>query len=70
MLKEIQVSLSKNEVYAMAEDYSIIATLPMSKDFWPGTNATGEEYCNAPVGVYHLEVGKVYTDGQIGRAHV
>ena len=52
MLKEIQVNKTELKVYAMDEEYNIMATLPMSKAFYPGYNSEGLPRCNAPDGVY------------------
>ena len=53
MLKEIQVNKTKCEVYAMDEDYNIMATLPCSITFYPGYNSAGQPRCNAEDGVYY-----------------
>ena len=52
MLVEIQVNKTKQEVYAMDENYNVIATFPCSTDFYPGYNEYGQPYCNAEDGTY------------------
>jgi hypothetical protein len=66
MLKEIQINKTKCEVYAMDENYQLIATYIMSADFWEGTNEYGEPRCNAEVGTYkdNIYVCIDYPDGK------
>jgi hypothetical protein len=63
MLKAIQVNTTKNRMYAMDENCNVIAEYEVGKDFWPGQNAAGQAYCNAPNGVYHIKRENVYADG-------
>jgi len=63
MLKEVQVNKEEDKVYAMDEEYNVIAEYEMSKDFWPGENSAGEEFCNAQKGKYDLTDQEVDADG-------
>lgn len=60
MLREIQVNKTKRKVYAMNENYEVIATFPCSTAFYSGYNEYGQPYCNAEDGVYND--GNVYAE--------
>lgn len=52
MLVEIQVNKTEQKVYAMNENYEVIATYPCSTAFYSGYNEYGQPYCNAEDGDY------------------
>lgn len=73
MLKEIQFQRrkrpdGKGRMYAMDENYSVIAEWPCSDDFVPGYNATGDPRGSLPNGVYTGVTAEV-TDGAYGPAY-
>ena len=73
MLKEIQFQRrkrpdGKGRMYAMDENYSVIAEWPCSDDFVPGYNATGDPRGSLPNGVYTSVTAEV-TDGAYGPAY-
>lgn len=53
MLAEIQINKTKRKVYALDQDYKIIATFPCGTSFYQGFNENGEAYGNAEDGVYN-----------------
>ena len=59
-LKEVQVDKTKRKVFLLDMEYHVFAELPMSTDFYEGTNETGQEHSNAEDGVYRGE--NVWTD--------
>lgn len=52
-LKEIQINKTEKKIYLMDMEYHVFAELPMSTDFYEGTNEAGQPYSNAEDGVYH-----------------
>lgn len=55
MLREIQVNKDEQIVYAMDENYDVIAKYPCGTAYYAGYNDNGEPYGNAPEGVYDDE---------------
>ena len=51
-LKEIQINKTEKRVYLMDMDYHVFAELPMSTDYYEGTNSAGLAHGNAEDGVY------------------
>lgn len=67
MLVEIQVNKTQKKVYALNEDYDIIAQFPCGTAFYPGENEYGQPYSNAENGTYndgcvYAEAGGPYND--------
>ena len=63
MLKEIQANKRLKKVYCMDEQYNIMATFPMSTDFYEGTNEAGQRRSNADNGTYEVGTnGDCYND--------
>ena len=52
MLQEIQVNKQQRIVYAMDEEYNLIAKYPCSVAYYSGYNEYGQPYCNAENGTY------------------
>lgn len=52
MLQEIQVNKEERMVYAMDENYDVIAKFPCSTAYYAGYNEWGQPYCNAENGTY------------------
>lgn len=55
MLVEIQVNVTTRKVYALDEQYRVMAEFPVSTAYYAGFNENGEPYGNAPAGVYNDE---------------
>ena len=55
-LKEVQINKTEKRVYLLDMEYHVFAELPMSTDFYEGTNDAGEERGNAVDGVYRETV--------------
>ena len=66
MLREIQVNKSERIVYAMNEDYEVIAKYPCSCAYYAGYNEYNQPYCNADNGTYMGE--QVYAEAN-GKDH-
>lgn len=75
MLQEIQVNKQQRIVYAMDENYNLIAQYPCSCSYYSGYNENGEPYSNAENGVYengiYAEIyGTESTDVVYGWAYI
>lgn len=51
-LKEIQINKTEKRVYLMDMDYHVFGELPMSTDYYEGTNEAGQPHSNAEDGIY------------------
>ena len=56
MLKEVQVNKTEKMVYLLDESYEVFAKLPISTDFYEGSNNAGLARGNAEDGVYRESV--------------
>ena len=56
MLKEVQVNKTEKMVYLLDEGYEVFAKLPISTDFYEGSNNAGLARGNAEDGVYRESV--------------
>ena len=55
-LKEVQVNKTKKRVYLLDAEYNVFAELPMSTDYYEGSNAAGLAHGNAADGLYRETV--------------
>ena len=55
-LKEVQVDKTKKRVYLLDAEYHVFAELPMSTDYYEGSNEAGLARGNAADGVYRETV--------------
>lgn len=55
-LKEIQINKTEKRVYLMDMEYHVYAELPMSTEFYEGTNEAGLAHGNAEDGLYRETV--------------
>ena len=53
MLVEIQVNKTKKKVYALDENYHVMAEFPVGTSFVAGFNEYGQPYSNVEDGVYN-----------------
>lgn len=67
MIKEIQFQRSKQRIFAMDENYKVIAGWPCSDRYWPGWNDLGDPRASLPDGV-HQHVSAEVTYGKYGPA--
>ena len=51
-LKELQINKTKKRAYLLDPDYHVFAELPISTDYYEGTNSAGLARGNAADGVY------------------
>ena len=68
MLQEIQFQRNKQRIYAMDENYNVIASWECRSDFFPGYNEQGDPRGSLPNGDY-THVSAEITDGAYGPAY-
>ena len=64
MLVEIQVNKTEKKVYAMNENYEVIATYPCGTAFYSGYNEYGQPYSNPDDGDYEGECVYAEANGE------
>lgn len=68
MIKEIQFQRSKQRIFAMDENYKVVADWPCRDAFVPGYNMDGDPRGSLPNGLY-THVSAEITDGKYGPAY-